>query len=517
MTALCIVGSGVAGSLIAHEAARAGKSVVILETGKRYDPLDAALYERVRLQLYPWQWEDPERDAFLVDPGMNVRLNNGRVKAVGGTTLHWNAYAPRWQPKDFEMKSRHGIARDWPLSYEDLEPFYVRAERELGVAGGDAPGMPPRSAGYALPPHPYSYSDQHVFIPAFEKAGLTLGYNPMAVASRPYDGRAQCVGFTTCAPMCGSGAKYTGMVHVRKAEATGKVEVRPESHVRRIRLGAGRRVSHVEYVDGSGATQRVEARAFVLAAGGIENPRLLLLSATTGEFADGLANESGLVGRTLMFHTAAGVRARMKERVGGHRIGFGTSICWDHHQHMSLPGIGNMLLFQADLQGPMPAAIARESGLTGTALKEHVRNEYGHNVKIIAEGEMLPDDANRVSLSSTTKDRYGDPVPRISMRMGDFENRTMQRGLEIGTQIMKLAGATRIWTDMNPLGGHYMGSTCMGSDPRASVCDKYGRCHGLDNLYLAGSSIFATSSASHPTLTIAALALHTAEHLKSSL
>jgi len=514
---LCIVGSGVAGSLIAYEAARAGKSVVMLETGKRYNPLDPNLYERVRLQLYPWQWEEKDRDAYEVNPTMRVRLNGGRVKAVGGTTLHWNAYTPRWQPPDFEMKRRFGMARDWPLSYDELEPYYVRAERELGVAGGNAPGMPPRSAPYALPPHPYSYSDKEIFIPAFGKAGLTLGYNPMAVASQPYDGRAQCVGYTTCAPMCGSGAKYTGMVHVRKAEATGKAEVRSQCHVRRIKLASSRKVGHVEYVDSRGATNRIEARAFVIAAGGIENPRLLLLSAADGRHAQGLANESGLVGRTLMFHTAAGVRATMKQRVGGHRIGFGTSICWDHHQHKNFPGIGNMILFPADLQGPMPAAIARESGLTGAALRGHVRNSYGSNVKIIAEGEMLPNPDNRIALSSATKDRFGDPVPHIAMKMGDFENRTMQRGIEIGRRIMELAGATKIWTDTNPLGGHYMGSTCMGSDPRQSVCDKYGRCHGLDNLYLAGSSIFATSSASHPTLTIAALALHQADHIAGSV
>jgi glucose dehydrogenase len=510
---LCIVGSGVAGSLIAYEAARAGKSVVILETGKRYNSLDPELYERVRLQLYPWQWEEEGRDAYEVDTTMRLRLNGGRVKAVGGTTLHWNAYTPRWQPHDFEMKSRYGIARDWPLSYDELEPYYVKAERELGVAGGNAPGMPPRSAPYALPPHPYSYSDKEIFFPAFAKAGLTLGHNPMAVASQPYDGRAQCAGYSTCAPMCGSGAKYTGMVHVRKAEATGKAEVRSQCHVRRIKLANARRVGYVEYVDREGVGSRVEARAFVIAAGGIENPRLLLLSAADGPHSQGLANESGLVGRTLMFHTAAGVRATMKERVGGHRIGFGTAICWDHHQHRNLPEIGNMILFPADLQGPMPSAIARESGLSGKALKEHVRKAYGSNVKIIAEGEMLPNPANGITLSSKIRDRFGDPVPRIAMAMGEFENRTMQRGVEIGRRIMEIAGAIRIWTDTNPLGGHYMGSTCMGSDHRASVCDKYGRCHGLDNLYLAGSSIFATSSASHPTLTIAALALHQAGHI----
>jgi choline dehydrogenase-like flavoprotein len=403
------------------------------------------------------------------------------------------------------MKSRYGIARDWPLSYDELEPYYVEAERELGVAGGDAPGMPPRSSPYALPPHPYSYSDKEIFFPAFEKAGLTLGHNPMAVASQPYDGRAQCAGYTTCAPMCGSGAKYTGMVHVRKAEATGRAEVRSQCHVRRVKLASARKAGHVEYVDAKGVASRVEARAFVIAAGGIENPRLLLLSE--------LANESGLVGRTLMFHTAAGVRATMKERVGGHRIGFGTAICWDHHQHKNFPEIGNMILFPADLQGPMPSAIARESGLSGAALKEHVRKAYGSNVKVIAEGEMLPNPDNRIALSSKTTDRFGDPVPRITMAMGEFENRTMQRGVEIGRRIMEIAGAVKIWTDTNPLGGHYMGSTCMGSDPRTSVCDKYGRCHGIDNLYIAGSSIFATSSASHPTLTIAALALHQAGHI----
>ena len=217
-----------------------------------------------------------------------------------------------------------------------------------------------------------------------------------------------------------------------------------------------------------------------------------------------------------MFHTSSGVRATMKERTGGWRLGFGTSICWDYHSAKNFPNIGNLLLFPADLQGPLPEVIARESGLTGEALKRHVRSSFGSNVKIIAEGEMMPNPANSVSLG-TKKDRYGDPIPRLTIAMGDFERRTMDRGLEIGRRIMELAGAVKIWTDSGPLGGHYMGTTCMGSDPKASVTDKYGRCHSLDNLYMAGGSIFATSSASHPTLTMATLALHTADHLVRSI
>lgn len=516
MIDLCIIGSGVAGALVAYEAAREGKSVVVLETGRRYEEIDAERYERTRLNIYPWDWEDASRDAFEVESDLSVSPNTGRVKAVGGTTLHWNAYAPRLQPLDFRMRSGFGIGRDWPMSYEALEPYYVRAEREMGVSGGDARGAPPRSADYPLPPHPYSFSDRELFVPAFEAAGLRLGPNPMAVNSEPYDGRSRCIGYATCSPMCGSGAKYTAMTHVRKAEATGRVEVRPESHVRRIRLAGRRRVGLVEYVDAAGDTRTLEARTFVLAAGGIETPRLLLLSRAEGPHERGLGNASGLVGRTLMFHTISGVRATLPERVGGHRIGFGTTICWDHHDHARLPEIGNLILFPADLQGPLPSQIARSSGLRGQALKEHVRRTYGSNVKIIAEGEMLPDPDNRVLLSATTRDRFGDPVPRLRIRMGAFERATMNRGLEIGRSLMARMRPREVWTDSGAFGGHYMGTTCMGSDPMSSVCDEFGRCHELDNLYIVGSGTFPTSSASHPTLTIAALALRSAERIVAS-
>lgn len=517
MTDLCVIGSGIGGALVAYEAARAGRSVVVLETGRRFEEADPERYDLARLELYPWAWEEEGRDAFELDTELRVRVNASRIKAVGGTTLHWNAYTPRLQPGDFEMRSRHGIADDWPLSYAELEPYYVRAEQELGVSGGDAPGGPPRSAPYPNPAHEYSFSDREFFFPAFEAAGLRLGPNPMAVNSRPYDGRSTCLGYATCAPMCPTRAKYTAMVHLRKAEETGRVEIRSESHVRRLRLAGSRRVGRVEYVDGAGAEQTLEARTFVISAGGVETPRLLLLSAAEGAHAHGLGNASGLVGRRLMFHVTAAVRATMPERVGGHRLGYGTAVSWDYYDDSTLPDVGNLVLFPADLQGPSPAEIARTSGLWGAELKRHVRETYGHNLKIVAEGEMLPYTENRVELSSATRDRYGDPIPRLVVGFRDFEHRTIARGHEIGRRVMELAGAREMWTDSNPFVPHFMGTTCMGRDPARSVCDGYGRVHDLDNLYIASSSLFPTSAASHPTTTIAAMAIRTGEHIASAL
>ncbi len=508
MVDLCIVGSGVAGALVAAEAVRAGRSVVILETGALYDDTDPDRYELVRLRLDPWPWEDDARDAVESRSDVLPRPNRSRVKAVGGTTLTWNAYAPRLQPADFEMRSRFGIGRDWPVSYDTLEPYMVRAEVEMGIAGGDAPGAPPRSAPFPVRQHAYSYADREFFFPAFEAAGFGLGPSPMAIQS-------PCPGFATCSPMCPVGAKYTALVHLRRAEATGRAEIRSRSHVRRLRLAGRHRVGVAEYVDAEGETRVVEARAFVLAAGGIETPRLLLLSATDGH-EDGLGNGSGRVGRTLMLHTNSGVRATLRRRVGGHRIGFGTTISWDAYDHSSLPGVGNLALFPADLQGPLPADIARSSELYGSALKDRVREEYGANVKIIAMGEMLPDPENRVYLSGSRTDLYGDPVPAIELRLGDFERASIARGHELGRRIMTLMDPAEMWSDSGTFSAHLMGTTVMGHDPAASVCDGFGRCHELDNLYIAGSSLFPTSGATHPQTTLAALAIRTAEHIVES-
>jgi glucose dehydrogenase len=510
MIDICVIGSGFAGAIIASEMARFGRSVVVLETGDRYDETDRQRYEQVRLRLDPWPWQDPARDDYDSDSELVRRLNNSRLKAVGGASLNWNAYAPRLQPADFKMQSLFGMACDWPLSYEELEPFYVRTEQELDIAGGDAPGEPPRSAAFPQAAHAYSFADRKFFFPAFEAAGLSLGPVPMAIQS-------PCPGYATCFPMCPVGMKYTAMEHLRGAEATGKAEIRSGCHVRRLRLATRRRVGRVEYVDSSRESQYLEARIFIVAAGGIENPRLLLLSAADGVHAQGLGNSSGLVGCMLMFHTNSGVRATLRDRVGGHRIAFGTTISWDLYDHSTLPTVGNLALFPSDLQGPLPADIARSAGLFGAALREHVTRSYGYNVKVIGMGEMLPRPENRVTLSQSRTDRYGDPLPAIKVGYGEFEHASIRRGHDVGVRLMQLANAAEIWTDSGAFVAHFMGTTKMGSDPSSSVCDEFGRCHELDNVYIAGSSLFPTAGATHPTPTLVALAIRTAEHATRAL
>ncbi|MEX1276163.1 MAG: GMC family oxidoreductase [Bacteroidota bacterium] len=514
---VCIVGSGLAGALMAADLATAGRSVVVLETGERVDETDPERYERARRGLNPWNWLDPLRDACEVESPYAHDFNRSRTKVVGGTTLEWNAYAPRLKPADYKMRSLYGIGADWPVTYDELEPYMIRMEKELGVAGGDTPNGPPRSEPFPLPPHEYSYADKEFFFPAFARLGLEWGPNPMAINSVDFGGRPACEGFATCTPMCPINSRYTALEHIRKAERTGNTRVLAGCHARRIRLSSRRTVGGVEYIDATGSHQFQGAQVVVLATGGVEVPRLLLLSAVAGSHPNGLANSSGLVGRYFMTNTLAAVRGSLRERVGGHRLGFGTSVSWTMYDYSRLPDSGNMTIFPSDLQGPVPGDLARNAGLWGKQLKKYVQDNYGFNVKVICEGEMLPSLHNRVELSGETRDRFGDPIPRVIIRNSAFEEATIDKGIEIGRKAFELMSARTVWTNRGYFLSHMMGTTKMGEDSSMSVCDGYGRCHDLDNLYVASSSLFPTTGGTHPSPTMAALALRTAEFIHRAI
>ena len=515
---VCIIGAGVAGALAAYKIAQSGKTVVMLDAGPRFDFLSEGRYGRVKRGEDPWEWEVPERDLYEESASPGIRLNDNRVKGVGGTTLKWNASSIRLQPNDFKMQSLFGVGADWPIGYSDLQPWYLEAEQELGVAGKVSPNAPPREYDYPLSNHPLSYADKNYFEPAFNKLGLSLGSNPLAINSREYDDRPQCALHSTCIPMCPIHAKYTAMVHIHKAEETGNVKVKPNCQVTRIQTGSKRKIRAVSFRNRNGLVKEQKAKVFILASGGVEIPRLLLLSSNSNYYQNGLANSSGQVGKNYMTHPSIRISGRLPEKVGSYQAYFDSGCSWDLYKHKKLPEIGNVLLYPNTEISPTPADIASGSKIFGKDLKKRVQQEFGHRLGIFVEGEMLPKEGNSLQLSKFLTDSYGDPAPYIEMQLSDFEKQSVMKGSEIAQEILREMGATSIKeSNLHTIGNHIIGTTRLGEDPGKSVCDKWGRCHDLDNLYITSSSLFPTAGAAAPTLTIAALALRTADYISKNI
>jgi choline dehydrogenase-like flavoprotein len=516
---VCVVGAGPAGALVADRLAGAGHDVVVLEAGPRFD--DESRERRMERAIRPasdplsvWDMGGP-RDAYDSTGERHYPLDRARVKGVGGSTLHWQGMVMRLHEADFESGSRRGLGADWPIGYDDLRPHYAAAERELGVAGAsDNPFAPPREEPHPLPAFPPSHSDS-IFAAACEEVGVTTHSVPNARNSEPYDGESACVGYGTCQPVCPSGAKYDATRHVASAEDAG-ARVVDRVPVRRLHHDdAGERVVAAEYTTPDGATHRQEARQFVLAAGGVEVPRLLLLSKSE-QYPDGLANSSGAVGRYFHDHLFAGVGGTVDEPTRQNHVGFNTS---ESHQFYE-GDVGRIKLEFLNYAGPSPVEMALGGDDWGDALLDDLRAAYGTHLAVGGLVEQLPRAENRVTLSATRTDDHGDPVPEIRWSLGEHERRTIRRANEIQREILDAAGADVEWTVGPGATGpafHHMGTTRMGTDPETSVLDSRLRTHDLQNLTVPSSSAFVTGGAMNPTLTIAALALKAADHLDADL
>jgi choline dehydrogenase-like flavoprotein len=519
---VCVVGAGPAGALVAHDLASRGYSVVVLEAGPRFDRADRL--ERMERSIRPgWHpgsvWGvGGERDAYTTGGDLHYPLNAARVKGVGGTTLHWQGMVFRFHEDDFRTESAYGVGTDWPIAYDDLQPFYADAEAELGVAGAsDNPFAPPREDPHPLPAFPPSYSDS-LFAEACEDVGIAMHSAPNARNSEPYDGRGGCVGYGTCKPVCPSGAKYDATVHVAKAEAEG-ARVVDRAPVQRLEHDReGDRVTAAVYATPDGETHRQRATQFVVAAGGVETPRLLLLSRSE-TYPDGLANASGLVGNYFMDHLFAGMGGVLDERTRQNHVGFITS---ESHQFYddADADVGPYKLEFLNYAGPSPVEQACTADDWGDALRETLRASYGNHVAMGALAGQRPRKANRVTLDPSVTDDHGNPVPKVHWSLDDWERRTLraandrQRAIhdELGTDVR-----WRVGPENTGPAFHHMGTTRMGDDPDESVVDRHCRTHDLGNLSVASSSVFVTAGALNPTLTIAALALKTASHVAEDL
>jgi choline dehydrogenase-like flavoprotein len=529
---VCVVGAGPAGALVATDLARAGHDVVVLEAGPRFDP--AERLERMERSIRPsydradvWGMGG-DRDAFSSTGELYYPLNAARVKGVGGSTLHWQGMVMRLHESDFERRTRSGYGADWPIDYDDLRPYYARAERRLGVAGAsDNPFAPPREEPHPLPAFPPSYSDS-LFAPACERLGVTTHSVPNARNSEAYDGRSACVGYGTCQPVCPSGAKWSADHEIARAEEAG-ARVVDRAAVGRLVTGEGDdRVTGAVYATPDGAEHRQEARRFVLAAGGVETPRLLLLSRSP-DHPDGLANSSGLVGRYFTEHLFAGAGGRLDEPTRQNHVGFNTT---ESHQFYDDPGAGTggVPSSDADLApikleflnyaGPSPVETALSGGEWGDALLSRLREEYGTHVAMGGLVEQTPRRENRVTLDPSRTDDHGNPVPDVRWSLDARTRRTLARANELQHAILEETGVDVEWTVGPATTGpayHHMGTTRMGTDPTASVVDARLRTHEVRNLSVASSSVFPTGGAMNPTLTIAALALKCADHVREAL
>jgi choline dehydrogenase-like flavoprotein len=514
---VCIVGAGAAGGVMAWELARRGIRVVVLESGPRHDFARRADYtKRFVRGGNPWETPLAGLDRYTSGGSVPYQLEWRRARGVGGSTLHWEGYTLRFHASDFRLRTLYGIAEDWPIAYEDLEPFYGAAEKALGVAGrADDPWASRRSTPFPLPPFALSYSDG-LFAGACKRLGVTLHHLPQARNSIAYGGRSQCQACGTC-HVCPTGAKASvDLTHIPQAEATDNVRVLTDVTALRIEVDRSGRVSSVVYAGHDKQERRLSATLFVVAAGAIETARLLLLSASR-EFPQGLANRSGMVGKNFMSQPYIDVTGDLKDRVYPYRTGFSTAMTRQFAAGRDRSSKGGFFLEFLNSTGPTPAAIAQSSGKWGEALRRQVQQEFGHTLGIRIYCEQLPDPRNSISLNRQVKDYFGSPVPHIVYDLGRYERATLDEAKTLAGRILQAMGAVSIRSSDLSMSGHQIGVHRMGTDPQASVVDANLRTHDVSNLYLVGSGCFVTASSSPPTLTIVALAIRAAEHIASLL
>ncbi|MGE0037699.1 MAG: GMC family oxidoreductase [Xanthobacteraceae bacterium] len=522
-----IVGAGVAGALIAWRLARAGIRVTVVEAGPEVDRGAAVgrfKQAPIRVPEAPYRMrpyaEYPTTidDTYIRQDGPEP-FRSTYLRQVGGTTWHWLGTALRLLPHDLELRRRYGVGVDWPLNYADLAPWYDAAEAELGVAGHADPLGSPRQNPYPMPELPLTLGDR-----LMDEAAVPLGYrvrvSPQARNSQPFDDRPACCASASCIPICPVQAKYDATVHVRKAVAAG-ARILSNSVAVRIDVTGDGMVGGVAIRRPDRSETSLSARHIVIAAHAIEGPKLLLMSRDE-RYPNGVANSSGAVGRYLMDHPVQLTRALAPTPVWPRRGPQEVSAIHDmrdgdhRRQHGAfLMNVGNQ---GWEWAGPNLAGLARryvEAGLSGTALLDAVRSHSSQEMTLVALTEQLPDPDNRVTPDFQRLDAIGVPKPRVFFRLDYYTIAALAAARRIHERLFRGLGATEIGHTPHAEGaGHIMGTTRMGADRKTSVANADGRSHDHPNLWFAGSSLFPTCGTANPTLTIAALALRTAEAIK---
>jgi choline dehydrogenase-like flavoprotein len=504
-----VIGSGAGGGTLANELCQKGVPVVLLEAGQRVE-IDA--------------FENNEWNAFLQLSWLDKRTTSGswRVakdfpglpawicKTVGGTTTHWAGASLRIQPHEFRVRSEYGGVPganllDWPLAYEELEPYYAKAEDKMGVTRThDIPGLPGNNNFKVM-----------------YNGAVRVGYQKvhtgnMAINSRPRDDRASCHQLGFCFQGCKMGAKWSTLyTEIPRAEATGKLDLRPGSMVLQIEHDDAGKVTGVLYQDQDGNQQVQKARVVCVAGNSIETPRLLLNSASS-KYPDGLANSSGQVGRNYMRHTTGSVYAVFDQPVRMYRGTTMAGIIQDEAGNDPARGfVGGYELETLALGVPFMAAFL-DPGAWGRDFAWAMEN-YVNTAGMWIVGEDMPQESNAVTLHPTEKDQFGLPVPNV--HFDDHPNDLAMRNhaFKQGRAVYEAVGAKRLYETPPYPSTHNLGTCRMSENARDGVCNKFGQTHDIANLFISDGSQFTTGAAENPTLTIVTLAIRQADHIADQM
>jgi choline dehydrogenase-like flavoprotein len=436
---------------------------------------------------------------------------------TGGGALHHYGVWPRLHAEDFRLRSLHDRGLDWPFAYEELQPWYDRVQSESGIAGdAEQERWRPPGEAYPMPPVPV-FPQGQVIRRGFEKLGMHTAPLPLAVNTRAFNGRSPCIWDGWCDAGCPIGALANPLsVDLPLAAAHG-AELRANAMVRRVLTGAGGgHASGVEYVDGDGAARQVLADLVVLAAFSVQNPRLLLASATPQHPA-GLANSSGAVGQFVMSHPGALIYGLFDERTHCHAGATGGQLlsqdgyAKDTHARAGAFGSYQWIIAQAAKPSDLLGVATTRPDLFGADLQQFMNSAVHHFATMTALVEDLPVADNQLRLDQRV-DAFGVPLARVTHTTHPASGKLWAALLEEGKAIFEAAGAREVWTGPQAA-MHIMGGTIMGQDPSSSVCNGYGQTHDIPNLVIAGPGLFPTSGGVNPTFTVLALAARSASYL----